>query len=78
MNRDLTIVTVNYNSRDFLEGCLESVYRETRFDSFQVVIVDNASDDRDFGSLRSRYPNLAFICNSVNLGFSTACNRRGL
>jgi GT2 family glycosyltransferase len=75
LKRDLTVVTVNYNSKGYLEGCLESVYRETALDSFQVVVVDNASDDRDFRVIENRYPRLAVIYNSVNYGFSTACNQ---
>jgi O-antigen biosynthesis protein len=75
LRKELTVVTVNYNTKDYLERCLESVYQETRLDSFQVVVVDNASEDRDFRLLQSRYPDLALICNSINYGFSTACNQ---
>jgi O-antigen biosynthesis protein len=71
----LGIVVVNYNSREYLAGCLESVHRETRETPFQVVVVDNASRDRDFRDLRDAHPDVVFILNEENPGFSTACNQ---
>jgi GT2 family glycosyltransferase len=71
----LTVVTVNYNSRDYLERCVESVYRETSGPALRLVVVDNASEDRDFRSLQSAYPSLDLIQNEHNLGFATACNQ---
>jgi O-antigen biosynthesis protein len=75
LRRDLTVVTVNYNSKDYLEQCLHAIHRETRLESLQIVVVDNASEDQDFSSLQARFPDVDFVCNSVNYGFSTACNQ---
>jgi O-antigen biosynthesis protein len=71
----LGIVIVNYNSKDYLAGCLQSIHRETRETPFEVAVVDNASLERDFRALRDAYPDVAFILNSENRGFSTACNQ---
>lgn len=71
----LTVVIVNYNSADFLESCVESVFRETRTVGVKVVIVDNASRDRDFSRIRIRFPELRFILNTQNRGFAAACNQ---
>lgn len=71
----LGIVIVNYNSKDYLAGCLQSIHRETRETPFEIAVVDNASLDRDFRVLREGYPEVAFILNPENRGFSTACNQ---
>lgn len=71
----LTVVIVNYNSKDYLQACLESLYQQTTNLPFQVVVVDNASDDRDFRHLHNLYPDLLLLCNTRNLGFATACNQ---
>ncbi|MGH9341323.1 MAG: glycosyltransferase family 2 protein [Acidobacteriota bacterium] len=71
----LTIVIVNYNSREYLSKCIGSIYAETQIDGFQVVIVDNGSHDQDFSDLKSRYPQIHFILNRANLGFARACNQ---
>ena len=73
MNR-LTVVTVNYNSKDYLARCLESLQRHTQ-GPFQSVVVDNASQDRDFTRLKRRFPAVQFLLNEKNLGFSAGCNR---
>ncbi|HXK58724.1 MAG TPA: glycosyltransferase family 2 protein [Acidobacteriota bacterium] len=76
MKHRLTIVIVSYNSGDFLPDCLESLYRETQFADYQVVVVDNASADRTvFVDLKQRFDKLAVLFNSENLGFAKACNQ---
>ncbi len=74
MNK-LTVVLVNYNSKDYLESCLDSLYHETKVSGYQVVVVDNASEDRDFSPLEKKYPQLHFLLNCNNLGFATAVNQ---
>ncbi len=74
MNR-LTVVIVNYNSKDYLEKCVDSVYAQTQLKPLGVVVIDNASEDRDFSELQRRHASLQVICNDVNVGFSTACNQ---
>lgn len=74
MNK-LTIVIVNYNSTDCLMDCLQSVLEETRCDSYQVVVVDNASEDLDVPALRAWQTKVGWVQNSRNLGFATACNQ---
>jgi len=42
---DLSIVIVNYNVKEFLTQCLESIYRSQTNYQYEVVVVDNASVD---------------------------------
>ncbi|MDP4768181.1 MAG: glycosyltransferase, partial [Schleiferiaceae bacterium] len=39
---DLSIVIVNYNVKEFLTQCLESLYRSETDYTFEVIVVDNA------------------------------------
>ncbi len=71
----LGIVIVNYNSTDYLERCLESIFAQMSTTSFHTVVVDNASDNQDFAHLEKAYPNIHLILNEKNYGFSTACNQ---
>ncbi len=76
MKNRLTVVVVAYNSADYLEECLESLYVQTAVPDFKVVVVDNASADRSiFPALKSRFPDLSVLLNSDNLGFAKACNQ---
>ena len=71
----LTVVIVNYNSTDFLVNCLESLAELIVRDGYQVVVVDNASEDQDFSQISATYPRITFITNEVNRGFAMACNQ---
>ncbi len=73
--KSLNIVIVNYNSSDYLERCLRSVRSQTAMDDLRVTVVDNGSKDADWSLLRGRHPEVSFILNPRNLGFSVACNQ---
>jgi len=71
----LGVVIVNYNSNDFLRRCLKELFQNTTLDSLEVVVVDNASDDRDFSQLKAAQGPLSVILNDRNVGFAAACNQ---
>jgi GT2 family glycosyltransferase len=72
---DLTIIIVSYNTKEFLKGCLDSIYVGTEKIKFEVIVVDNASSDGTQKEIQKlKYPNFTFIQNAANLGFSKANN----
>ncbi|NBQ48979.1 MAG: glycosyltransferase family 2 protein, partial [Sphingobacteriia bacterium] len=71
----LSIVIVNYNVRHFLEQCLYSVFKATEHLESEVFVVDNNSVDGSAALIRERFPQVIFIQNSQNLGFSAANNQ---
>jgi GT2 family glycosyltransferase len=72
---DLTIVIVNWNTRDFLVACLRSLFLHTQGLSFEVYVVDNASADGSADCVASSFPQVHLIANRSNLGFSRANNQ---
>lgn len=73
---DLAIVIVNYNVRDLLRDCLNSVYASTGV-TFEVCVVDNASPDGSADMVAREFPQAKLIRNTDNLGYAAA-NNRGL
>jgi GT2 family glycosyltransferase len=74
---DLSIIIVNYNTRDFLKKCLESLQPAIKKTSFkaEVIIIDNGSIDGSLQFLNSlSWPNLKVIVSKKNLGFAKANN----
>lgn len=72
----ISVIVLNYNSRQFLELCLKSLFN-TKYKNFEVVFVDNASTDGSVELINNRYgnnPNLKIIKNSDNLGFAKGNN----
>lgn len=74
---DLAIVIVNYNVRDLLRRCLTSVLASQGDFTFDVCVVDNASDDQSVEMVRSEFPTVKLIVNDQNLGYPAA-NNQGL
>jgi len=72
---DLSIVIVNWNTRDLLAQCLHSVYNTTSNLDFEVIVVDNASTDGSPEMVRQAFPDVSLIANTENLGFAKANNQ---
>lgn len=73
--KDLSIIIVNWNTRDLLERCLRDVYQNSRNLDFEVIVVDNASTDDSLTMLACNFPQVKVIKNPNNAGFSAANNR---
>ena len=71
---DLAIVILNYNTRDLLSNCLDSVFASQGDFHYQVCVVDNASTDGSAEMVRSRFPQAHVIANPVNIGYSAGNN----
>ena len=70
----LSIVIVNWNTRNLLRNCLRSVADETLV-SHEVWVVDNGSTDGSQEMVREEFPDVHLIANTENLGFAAANNQ---
>jgi GT2 family glycosyltransferase len=68
MTKNLHIVIVTYNARPWLKSCLDSCI------NYNVVIIDNASNDGTVTAIKRDYPNIHVIEQTKNLGFGQANN----
>lgn len=71
---DVSIVIVSYNGRDFLRRCLASVYEHTRDIDFEVVVVDNASQDGTPEMVAAAFPQVTLLRRATNAGFARGVN----
>ena len=72
---DLSLVIVNWNTRELLLKCLTSLYDTIPDLRFEVWLVDNASTDGSLTAVEERFPKVRLIRNSRNLGFAAANNQ---
>ena len=72
---DLSVIIVNYNVKYYLEQCLHSVFAAQKGLAMEVFVVDNNSTDGSLDYLRPRFPEVHFIANPDNQGFSRANNQ---
>lgn len=72
---DLSILIVNWNTRDMLDDCLRSTFTGLGDLDAEVIVVDNASEDGSAAMVREAYPQAVLIENSDNVGFAAANNQ---
>lgn len=71
---DLSIIIVNYKTRNYLDPCLESIIAHPPSVSYEVIVIDNASYDGSKEMMAEKYPGMIHIQSDANLGFSKANN----
>jgi N-acetylglucosaminyl-diphospho-decaprenol L-rhamnosyltransferase len=72
---DLSIVIVNWNTRELLAQCLESLEETVHTLRYEVWVVDNGSTDDSVMMVKSRFPSVHTIANTDNVGFVRANNQ---
>jgi len=70
----VSIVIVNYNTRDLLLGCLRSIYEKSTPETFEIVVVDNASADGSVEAVQAKFSEVRVHALPTNLGFGGANN----
>src|ERR1041385_3953387 len=67
------VVILNWNKYHDTSECLSSL-AEASYPNLKTIVVDNGSADGSGKSLAADFPDVRFIFNDQNLGFSRACN----
>ena len=70
----LSIVIVNWNTRDYLIGALNSIFDAPPNFPIQVIVVDNASTDGSAEEVAKRFPKVELIASKTNTGYAAGNN----
>lgn len=71
---DLSIIIVNYKSWAVLRKCLQSFQQYPPAIAYEMIVVDNDSQDGQFDAFQDEFPHIKLIANRANCGFSHGCN----
>jgi len=71
---DLSIIIVNYNTKKLLRDTIQSVIDTVDSTKYEIIVVDNASNDGSIELVKKQYPQVMLIENKDNLGFPKANN----
>lgn len=74
MKEKVTVVIPNYNGKEYIEVCLNSIKKQI-FKEYKVLIIDNASQDGSCEIIRDNYEDFKLIVNDKNEGFCKAVNQ---
>jgi len=73
MNPKISIIIVNWNGREYLKTCLDSVFSQS-YKNFKVILVDNGSTDDSLDFVKKNYSDVEIIPLDKNYGFAKANN----
>lgn len=71
---DLSILIISYNTRELTLDCLHSVFEQTHAPTFELLVVDNASQDGSAEAIAAAFPQVRLFALDQNLGFAAANN----
>ncbi len=74
-NIDLSIVIISWKMKDLLRSCLESIYKFTEKVNFEIIVIDNNSQDGTSRMIRSEFSKVILIVNEENRGVAPARNQ---
>ncbi len=74
MKTHLSVIIVNWNTKELLKQCISSVYSESKKYNIEVIVADNNSADGSADMVLREFPYVRLIRNLENFGFSAANN----
>ena len=75
MSPEISILVVNWNTRDFLASCLNAIESTRNNLDLEIIVIDNASNDRSVEMVRENFPQVRLLENQQNVGFAKANNQ---
>jgi asparagine synthase (glutamine-hydrolysing) len=72
---DLSVIVVNWNTRELLRGCLTSLEENLQGLDHEVIVVDNGSRDGTPDMVAADFPSVRLVRNAENVGFGRANNQ---
>jgi len=72
---DISLCIVSYKARDLLKDCLASIYVQTLKHTFEVILVDNHSEDGTFEMVEATFPEVKIIQTDGNTGYTWPMNQ---
>ncbi len=73
-NLDVSIIIINFNTFQLTCNCIQSIIKNTKKIKYEIILVDNNSNECDPKSFLIRFPDIRLIENNQNVGFGIANN----
>jgi GT2 family glycosyltransferase len=73
----LSVIIINWNTRDMLRDCLKSQQSYIDDEQYEFIVVDNGSSDGSVAMVQSEFPKVHVVALEKNIGF-TGGNNAGL
>jgi len=75
MNPELSIIITSYKNPSLLKLCVESFQKNIKNIDFEIIVADGETEEDTYDLMREDFPNIKFLPNKKNVGFSTLVNQ---
>ncbi len=72
---DVSFIIVNWNTKKLLEQAIASIYKFATGITYEIIVIDNNSEDGSPAMVKKKFPKVKLIQNRENLGFAKANNQ---
>ncbi len=72
---DVSVVIVNYNTKDLILDCINSVIEKTKDINYEIIVADNNSADESVSAIKNKFPSVKILELEENIGFGRANNK---
>lgn len=73
-NPQVSIIIINYNSKEYLQRCIESINLRSKNILFEIIVLNNSSTNHLDDLIGENYPTIKLINNQSNVGYGIANN----
>ena len=70
----VSVIIINYNTYELTKACIASVIAHTKETPYEIILVDNASTERDPNDFKAEFPSIKLLISAENLGFAGGNN----
>lgn len=71
----VSVIIVSYNTCELTISCIQSVISQSKDIEYEIIVVDNNSNDGTIDQLSKSFPQVNIISNKINVGFGVASNQ---
>ena len=70
----VSIIIPHHNGKKLLFDCVDSIYKNINTQDFEVIVVDNMSNDNSADKVKEKFPTINLLKTGSNIGYSGGCN----
>ena len=71
---ELSVIISTYNAREVLADCLSSIYQNPPHEPYEIIVVDDGSEDATSEMVQEHFPEVRLLRNTVNLHYTKSNN----
>ncbi len=72
---EVSAIIINWNTKDLVSSCIKSIYKNAGIVPFEIIVVDNGSQDGSVEAIKTDFKDIKIIANEDNRGYAAACNQ---